>query len=189
MGDMLQFTRALAAPILASSLALAGCGQSFDQLEREGVGMIDRLSQLEPTPLSAMPDSGTARYDGTAFVGFGADGFGSTASKITLDADFAANHVSGRMHDWALDRGNRIDSRLDGELKIYAGRIDGNGMDAYATGRLDDGRQFARVNLELDGLFVGDRAQGVMGDIAGRAGYSDGDVREIEGGGFVAERR
>jgi hypothetical protein len=186
---MLQYPRALVAPILASSLALAACGQSFDELERDGVNMIDRLSQMEPTPLSAMPDSGTARYEGTAFVGFGAEGFGSTASRMTLNANFAENHINGRMHDWALDRGNRIDSRLDGDLRIYAGRIDGNSMEAFATGRLDDGRQFARVNLELDGLFVGDRGQGIVGDITGRAGYSDGDVREIDGGGFVAERR
>jgi hypothetical protein len=186
---MLQYTRALAAPILASSLALAGCGQSFDELEREGVSMIDRLSQMEATPLSEMPASGTARYEGTAFVGFGADGFGSTASRMTLNADFAENHVNGRMHDWALDRGNRIDSRLDGSLRVVAGRIDGNTMEAYATGRLDDGRKYARVNLELDGLFVGDRGQGIVGDITGRAGYSDGELREIDGGSFVAERR
>jgi hypothetical protein len=180
-------------PLVAAGLALSACGQSFNELERDYVGAADRLSRLSPTPLIDMPDSGSARYDGVAFVGFGTEGFGSTASRITLNADFGEGHVNGRMTNWALDRDNRIDSRLDGELRVFGGRISGNTLTASAMGQLDDGSRMGAVVLELDGRFVGHDAQGIVGSISGSAGYMGRDVEpglvEIDGGVFNAERR
>jgi hypothetical protein len=203
--------------LAVGALLVAGCGQSYDALERDFIEMADRVSQLGPTPLDTMPNAGGARYRGVASVDFPVAevefspgqtefvaGFGRTTSRMTLDADFGRGTVTGVMSDWAKDSGNRIDSKMDGTLRVFVGHIDENTLSAAATGRLDDGDRSGRVDLDLGGVFVGDGARGVIGGMDGSARYrsieretgADGVRRTLErewggpvAGDFVLERR
>lgn len=203
--------------LVGGALLVAACGQSYDELEREFVNIADRVYHLDPTPVDAMPNAGGARYQGVADVDFPvaevefgpgetefAAGFGRASSRMTLDANFGRGTVTGVMSDWAKDRGNRIDSKMDGTLRVFVGEIDANTMSAEARGRLDDGQRSGRVDLDLGGVFVGDGARGVIGGVGGSVRYreieretdADGVRRTIErewdgpaGGDFVLERR
>lgn len=174
--------------LLLSTILLMACGQSFDELDRQGMEMVDRIGLLEPT--EEMPTTGTATYAGVALVDFGSDpgGFRETLSRVTLNADFEEERVGGTMTDWASSFGDRIDSNIQGSLTIFAGSITDNEMSALARGSLTGKGREARVDLVLDGDFVGDDADAVAGGIGGSVRYRHKGGSDAVSGIFGAER-
>lgn len=205
--------------VLAASitLALAGCGgsgsggggapgggsgggggtadgQTF--LEHDGplMEMEGRTAALAPTSTAAMPTTGSATYDGYAFVEMnmtggpvdvGDPGYEAANARIALNADFASSSVSGQIHEVGVEDG----PTLTGSLPITGGSISGNGMTGRAAGTLGGGdRGDIGLDLALDGTFRGSAAEAVRGTITGTVEY-DGATGAVFGdSGFAAER-
>ncbi|WP_374327386.1 transferrin-binding protein-like solute binding protein [Paracoccus pantotrophus] len=169
-------------------------GQTFLDHDGPMMEMVERTESLAQTGTGAMPTTGSATYDGYAFVEMnmtggsvdvGDPGYEAAIGKIALNANFANSSVSGQIHEVGVEDG----PTLTGSLPITGGSISGSGMSGRAAGTLGGGgRGDIGLDLVLDGTFRGSNAEVVRGNITGTVEY-DGATGTVFGdSGFVAER-
>lgn len=172
-GDIVQFTSIRSRGLtLGLVLLLPACealegDNDIDDINDQTATLDELIDTLDPTPVGAMPLSGSARYEGTAFVDYTYEG-GNTdrvGGEMVLDADFAQAAVSGRIDSVASDDFGSLDGKLD----ITNGAISGNGFTADVDGEVGNFLADVRVDGTMTGGFLGDDAQAVSGGISGTA--------------------
>lgn len=132
-----------------------------------------------------MPNSGSARFEGTITVGLQGD---EAVGDLTLDVDFGPDDVAATAGGFRSDDGGAV---ISGQLS-GGGEVDGTGLEASLSGNLsgpdpDTGLPTSSdVDLNLDGEFrtndYEDGPLGVEGSVSGTAGG------EAVTGSFVAGR-
>jgi len=155
-----------------------GGENDIDDINDQTATLDELIDTLDPTPVAAMPLSGTARYEGTAFVDYTYEGGNDdrVGGELVLDADFAQAAVTGRIDGVASeDFGS-----LDGKLDITNGAISGNGFTADVDGAVGNFLTDVRVDGTMTGGFLGDDAQAVSGAISGSATVL-GDTYPVDG--------
>ncbi len=167
MGIMMtRFTIALgiAATLLTACSEVGGDdSESFDDRLDSARFLNDRVEALSPSRDSAIPDSGSVRFDGIMAVN-GDTGFGVSGPTTALigDATFVANFENSRLTGGATDFFGTVEGgdtrNYDGDLTLSEGRIgeDGdNSAEARVTGRLTGGGRTVGVDTDLEGTFLG----------------------------------
>lgn len=163
-------TKASLLSIALLPLALAACsmsppddgsipvpvGGSFDSLALEGEHLIESYADNAKTSIDKMPKSGKATYNGVAGFGNSApdgllDGVGAVG-RITLNADFASNAVTGSIENIRL----ADNTAVGGVVDITDGAITQNSLAAKLNGNLSYGNETTSVLGTLDGDFVVD---------------------------------
>ena len=153
----------------ASRLTVANIQSEARALQRQFRG-------ATPTRYAALPDTGSATYDGLVGGTFSASGDSTDfVGRAAIDVDFADGAVDGQLGKFfTAER-----ERLSGTLSLRDGRVTSNRLDPFTTirsgvrGRLTtpDGETI-RVNADLEGGFL-NGTDGIGGDIRGRAVVGD----------------
>lgn len=158
--------------------ALAACSSggsssspSYTQLMSSQAAFLDgylddRSFNDDLTPVSRMPRSGTASYQGTGSVTLGrsyAAGAPQVAGQANLNADFSNSEISGRVTDFKAAPGHRTTGgniRVDGQIieNVMIGSARGNvNVDGRTHGMSDSAigvfleRDASAVNVASDG--------------------------------------
>lgn len=118
-----------------------------------------------------MPSSGSATYRGTAQFSDEMDvdeilDDPDAASTIRMNANFRQNTITGELENFRNDDNERV----PGVVRITSGRISGNGVRGQLSGDLTVNGERQRVRGQIEGQFVGNRPNGVLGGIAGTVG-------------------
>jgi len=150
--------------VSACSSSNSGGSRSFDQLAEEGQALITKYENEDVTPTSNVPTAGNATYNGVA-------AFGTTQSfdvqnaealaAVSLEADFAANSISGTIDNFVDFDGERA----PGSVAVTNGTIAGNAIEADLSGDLTIEGTSIAVGGDLAGNFVGANAEAIIGDI------------------------
>ena len=156
--------RAIADRIGDDDDAIRG-GTQFDVLLDEGLAIRDILDPLAPA--TNMPPNGTASFDGIAAMNWGPpvvdSGGTNLLSRVTLNADFAANTIGGIFADFERPSG----AQINGLLAVTGGTIAGNTVSFNVTGRLTGAVDGNIEASTTNATFLGDGAQGIVGDLTG----------------------
>jgi hypothetical protein len=144
--------------------AVRGDTEYFVLLD-EGNAINGRLNLLGPA--TNMPTNGTASFDGIASMNWGppvVDSGGTVLlSRVTLNADFAANTIGGFFADFERPSG----AQIGGLLAVTNGQIAGNGVSFNLIGQLTGAVEGDIEASTANATFLGDGAQGVEGDLTG----------------------
>jgi hypothetical protein len=183
---MTNFGTRMCSILFVAALGLSGCG-SAEQAVEGGIGDEDdaavrgeteyfvlldegnaingRLNLLGPA--INMPASGTASFDGIASMNWGppvVDSGGTILlSRVTLNADFAANTIGGDFTGFERPSG----AQIGGSLAVTNGRIAGTGVSFNLIGQLTGAVQGDIEASTENATFLGDGAQGIEGDLTG----------------------
>ena len=191
------FKLALATPVIA--VALSACGSSsisgFEDLGNKADAVTKRVDEIggddpesgiytNKTEAQEMPTEGTASYAG--FAGFwlnddqqqvrtdmAENDTPVLAAELNLVADFATSKISGSMTNFQIsEEGNSVNGTID----VSDGSISGGNLLADLSGNLNgnvDGQEEEHTFTgTMDGTFLGDGAEAVVGGIEGS--LSDG---------------
>ena len=186
---------------LAASALLAACGggggpnpqaDRFASLESEGRRLNDLYGMAAPTPVADLP-AGRATYAGVGAYSTSVDPQAAIASpdalsRVTLEADFDADTLTGSFSDFVLvTPGGGADSRaVDGALRLDDGTMAGGRIEGDLSGRLAiEGEVPANVAASLDGQVVGPAGEAITGEV--RTTFVPGFDSQMSGV-IVAER-
>lgn len=193
-----MLVKRLLAPIAVISAGfLAACGGSgsggslsYQALVDDGDRLRARLEPVEERS-ETVPTTGRATYTGVAAYGLSpmAEDYlddPAVVSRVTLDADFADETISGR-----LDNFRSKEAEISGSVDMLDGKIhhDGPGrgwLGADLAGSLAVNGESTEIVGELYGYFFGDNADVIKGDLDG---ILDGNEDMPVYGIFGAERR
>jgi hypothetical protein len=154
-----------AIPVL---FALSACGGSspklgFVELEDRGDALAERFENMEITPLSDMPTTGSATYSGVAGYAPGdintmtdeevAALESELVSEMSLTASFVSGEVSGAFTNFS-GRDKAL-GEVSGRIDILNGEVVDNMLVADLDGRITDDYGPISVDGELGGVFAG----------------------------------
>jgi len=188
---------------LGSCLIVSACGGSgsstdpqlaeLDARSASAKALIESFQPITYTDPNSVPTSGMANYAGY-FLGQMANTDDIITNSLTGDMDFqldfaASGMVSGTVSGILDDGGNP----MSGQIVLSGGRLDRSGdPDIDATfgfegnGSLTDiSSNTIDLDLVFEGDFLGPVADGIAGDILGRAQF--GGISQSVGGAFIAE--
>ena len=145
--------------------AVRGDTEYFVLLD-EGNAINGRLNLLGPA--TNMPAEGTASFDGIASMNWGppvVDSGGTILlSRVTLNADFAANTIGGDFTGFERPSG----AQIGGSLAVTNGTItDKGGVSFNLIGQLTGAVEGDIEASTANATFLGDGAQGIEGDLTG----------------------
>ena len=188
--------------LLGSCLFMSACGGNspaplpteLEILSSSADAMIDRFETIPFTSPNLVPTSGTADYSGF-FLGQLAntsdDLTDSISGEMVVQVNFAvSNMISGTVYRIVDDNGDAMSGKIDFSGGLLNREGDPN-VDATLTfegdGALTDINSNP-INLDLvfEGDFLGADANGISGDILGRA--VSGEANQAVGGVFIVER-
>ncbi|GEM_PF-2753954 len=143
-----------------SRLALGGTGYSYSRFGAYALRQVptwstdwssitDIFSIGDITPISGMPTTGTATYNGFAVSGKIA---GNVSSAMTFNVDFGTHTISGQTNALVVNFGR--------EVSLSTGTISGNTFSGIAHSDAHDGIVF---NGKYSGRFYGPAAQELGG--------------------------
>jgi hypothetical protein len=165
------YMKALVAASLMSSILLAACvsggkDASYDEMYSRGKSLVSKFESEDPTPVGAMPTTGTATYSGVA--GFGAETSEQVEvmSQASLAANFATSSISGNLTNFRDYENNSI----PGSVAIQNTSINGNQFTAPMNGSLTVNGAPSAVNGTMVGAFGGANANSIAGIIEGTVG-------------------
>lgn len=140
-------------------------GTQYFVLQEEGLAILDALAPLEDA--TNMPTVGTASFDGIAEMNWGppvSDSQGTNLlSRVTLNADFAANTIGGDFTGFERPSG----AQIGGSLVVLSGRITGSGVSFDLEGQLTGAVEGDIEASTANATFVGDGGQGIVGELTG----------------------
>ena len=164
-----------------------GGGTQFDVLLDEGLAISDALNLLAPA--TKMPANGTASFDGIAAMNWGppvSDSGGTNLlSRVTLNADFAANTIGGDFTGFERPSG----AQIGGSLAVTNGTIAGNAVSFNLVGQLTGAVEGDIAASTENATFLGDGAQGIEGDLTGTFIGTGLPAAPLVDSLFVAARR
>lgn len=141
--------------------------KSFVDMAQEGQTLIGKYWSAGLTPFANMPTNGKATYTGVAaysdvlnakYIVENAE----VVSKVTLNADFAADEISGKLDNFR-DYENKA---IAGAVDIKNGKIQGNTIKADLSGQINvTGQGNSSVNGSLAGGFAGPNADAIIGGL------------------------
>lgn len=153
----------------------------------EGNAINGRLNLLGPA--TNMPASGTASFDGIASMNWGppvVDSGGTVLlSRVTLNADFAANTIGGDFTGFERQSG----AQIGGSLAVTNGTIAGSGVSFNLIGQLTGAVEGDIEASTENATFLGDGAQGIEGDLTGTFTGIGLEPAPLVNSFFVGERR
>ena len=189
-GDRDASTITSATPELGLT-AMDSIETGLTEVERheENLAEVDRLfEEHEGKTLTPSSDriTGQAEYGGIAGFDTSSSDGTEVSARLTLNADFDADTISGEISDFAS---GDEDLSVSGELAIANGRmvrdVDIGRFEADVNGNLTINDADRDVFGDMGGGFYGDNAETVLGyiDVDPIDGFSDDTIE----GGFVAE--
>lgn len=124
-----------------------------------------RLNYATANQTLIMPTQGRATYNGVAGLLFGdevdqdgSEDVASTAGRLSVTANFATGGMSGAVTDFYRNDG----SSVPGALTIASGPFTGNSFSRGVSGNLEMEGQLRAISGQIDGLFVGTDAAGLV---------------------------
>ncbi|QFG37684.1 transferrin-binding protein-like solute binding protein [Paracoccus pantotrophus] len=129
------------------------------------MGLLEDWENAPYTTVSQMPQTGTATYRGVAMYGEG-----EVLSSAEMQANFANDSISGRLHNFQAQNGTPI----SGEVAIRNGVITGAEYSATLAGQLSAAGERASVSGTAYGDFSGRQAEIVDGSISAQVETSYG---------------
>ena len=177
-----------ATAMLLAALALSACNSSgtdgsvFQSMIDGAEDIHSRIGNLPQTEEDEMPIEGNAIYEGYATF-WSVDNLDDenayAMSRVSLIANFEESLLTGSLHEFvAAD-----DTAIGGEMSLLGGTINANGVSASLEGSLSIGGESSAFDGFMEGYFVGENQQGLMGGV----GIGNDDMSF--GGGWLAERQ
>ena len=150
--------------LISACSSSSGGKQSFDEIATKGQNIIEKYEDADVTPVSAMPTSGTATYNGVAAFSDVPDAAyiaenAEAIAALRLEANFEDSTIGGEMDNF-VDYDN---DRAQGSVQITNGTISGNTFGADLDGDLTVDGDTATVSGNMEGAFVGADASAVAG--------------------------
>ena len=182
----------LALPMAACSATGTGGGPgdpanlTYQAMFDRGDALVQRLEETTPTPISRVPVSGAARYEGYAAfqhgVGYDYNEDPEMMALARIDTYFASDTVEGEFTNFR----NRDGAVIGGSLQLGNGAINGNEVTASTSGPLFETDRTRYVEADVEGLFGGPNVEFLAGTIDATV-IEDGYGSDYSGI-FVTER-